>query len=254
MKKSLQHKVDYGIDAPGALLNFLFGGLLNLALSVAINRIPAKGKMLPVRKLASRMFFGSGISLISNCGVMLWGSKFAKLKLRDRLLDQFSWRGDEQVLDVGCGHGLMLIGAAKRLHTGKAVGVDTWQQNAQIGNRPEATWQNIQLEGVADRTEILQADARQLPFADASFDLVLSSWALHHLPDPEGRARAIQEIIRVLRPGGSVLIADTERTDEYLAIFQAGGLSVEKLGTSPLFVTPTVILKAEKPAIWISLN
>lgn len=47
--------------------------------------------------------------------IMIWGSKVGKRLLRDKMIDSISWRGDEKVLDVGCGHGLMLIGAAKRL-------------------------------------------------------------------------------------------------------------------------------------------
>ena len=70
-----------------------------------------------------------------------------KLRLRDRVLDGLALRGDEQVLDVGCGHGLMLLGAAKRLKKGKAIGVDIWQKEDQAGNDPEATRENARREG-----------------------------------------------------------------------------------------------------------
>jgi cyclopropane fatty-acyl-phospholipid synthase-like methyltransferase len=46
------------------------------------------------------------------------------------------WKGDEAVRDVGCGHGLMLVGAARRLTTGKATGIDIWQAEDLTGNRP----------------------------------------------------------------------------------------------------------------------
>jgi predicted RNA methylase len=52
--------------------------------------------------------FGLGALLL-----LLWSSLFGKFRARDALLNAVPWRGDEQVLDVGCGHGLMLIGAAK---------------------------------------------------------------------------------------------------------------------------------------------
>lgn len=70
---------------------------------------------------------------------MVWDCKVGKLRSRDRLLDGLALRGDETVLDVGCGRGLLLIGAAKRLTTGTAVGVDIWQTEDLSGNRPEAT-------------------------------------------------------------------------------------------------------------------
>jgi cyclopropane fatty-acyl-phospholipid synthase-like methyltransferase len=72
------------------------------------------------------------------------------------------------VLDVGCGRGLLLIGAAKRLTTGKAVGVDIWQTEDLSGNRPEATLENARLERVAERVGVKDGDARRLPFADGT--------------------------------------------------------------------------------------
>jgi len=105
--------------------------------------------------------------------IMIWGSKVGKQRLRDKMINSVSWRGDE-VLDVGCGHGLMLIGAAKRLTTGHALGIDIWQQEDQASNSSRATHENAPREGVADRVELRDSDARQLPFLDESFDVVLS--------------------------------------------------------------------------------
>ena len=105
----------------------------------------------------------------------------ASQRFRERLLDSIPWRGDERVLDVGCGRGLMLIGAARRLTSGRATGIDLWQSEDQSGNRPETTRSNAAAEGVADRVEILTGDARKLPFEPGTFDFVVSSWALHNL-------------------------------------------------------------------------
>ncbi|MBA0085829.1 MAG: 50S ribosomal protein L11 methyltransferase, partial [Acidobacteria bacterium Pan2503] len=57
---------------------------------------------------------------------MLFYSKVGKLALRERLLDKIPWRGDESVLDVGCGRGLLAVGAAKRVSSGTVTGVDVW--------------------------------------------------------------------------------------------------------------------------------
>jgi cyclopropane fatty-acyl-phospholipid synthase-like methyltransferase len=73
---------------------------------------------------------------------MVWSSKVGKLRERERLLDAVPWRGDETVLDVGCGRGLLLTAAARRIPDGKVIGVDIWQEVDQSGNRPEATWAN----------------------------------------------------------------------------------------------------------------
>ena len=77
---------------------------------------------------------------------MLWGSRVGKLRLRDKLIGSIPWRGDELVLDVGCGHGLLLIAAAKRLRGGKAISVDLWKNQDQADNSREATWRNVEIE------------------------------------------------------------------------------------------------------------
>lgn len=191
----------------------------------------------------------SGALPLCAAGVMVWGSKIGKLRLRDRILEKILWRGDEQVLDVGCGHGLMLIGAAKRLTTGRAIGIDIWQKVDQAGNGPEATRENIQCEGVAGRVEIQNADARAMPFGDSSFDVVLSSWTLHNIYQPAERTRAVREICRVLKAGGKLLLTDIHHSSEYVFELERAGLvNVRRSWPNFLFVTPTVTIFAEKPS------
>ncbi len=179
---------------------------------------------------------------------MLWGSKFGKLRLRDKIINSISWRGDEMVLDVGCGHGLMLIGAAKRLTSGKAVGIDLWQKEDQSDNSREATLQNVRLENVTERVELLDGDARKLPFEDKSFEVILSSWALHNIYDRAQRETAIREIVRVLKPGGRLVIADIRHTGQYAEVLQKSQmLNVRRSLPNFLFVTPTFTLTATRP-------
>jgi cyclopropane fatty-acyl-phospholipid synthase-like methyltransferase len=56
----------------------------------------------------------------------IWSSKIGKIRETKRILGVYDWSGDEKVLDVGCGRGLMLIAVAKRLTKGKAFRVDIW--------------------------------------------------------------------------------------------------------------------------------
>jgi hypothetical protein len=84
----------------------------------------------------------AGLSWIASALIMIYGSRVRKLALRDRLLDELALRGDERMLDVGCGRGLMLLGAAQKLPRGRAFGIDLWQTVDQSGNSPEATQRN----------------------------------------------------------------------------------------------------------------
>jgi ubiquinone/menaquinone biosynthesis C-methylase UbiE len=150
---------------------------------------------------------------------MTYGSRIGKLHVRERLLDMVNalapWTGREEVVDVGCGRGLMLVGAARRLTTGKATGIDLWRSEDQSANTSDAADENARIEGVAERVKVETGDARKLPFSDASFDVVLSHWVVHNLADATDRARAVDEMLRVLRPGGVLVLADIANHANY---------------------------------------
>jgi ubiquinone/menaquinone biosynthesis C-methylase UbiE len=139
---------------------------------------------------------------------------------------------------VGCGRGAVLLMAAKLLPRGRAVGIDLWKRADQSGNALEVTKRNAELEGVADRVELHTGDMRSLPFEDDSFDLVLSSLAIHNITDVTGRARAIDEAVRVLRPGGRLLIVDIGATSEYEARLRGArtGRAHPSLARAPVLV------------------
>jgi arsenite methyltransferase len=165
----------------------------------------------------------------------------------DRMLASLPWRGDEQVLDVGCGRGPFLIGVAKRLTTGRATGVDIWESRDLSNNTAEAALANAKAEGVNGRVKIETADARTLPFAAASFDVVVSSLAIHNIVPREERLRALREIARVLKPGGYLAIFDIFHTGEYAKALEK--LEFRDIHLSPmtfLWCVPTRSLTARK--------
>jgi ubiquinone/menaquinone biosynthesis C-methylase UbiE len=217
--------VDYGVDAPVAVRNLILAAAAGL-LAWAVT---ATGLWSGLLVLGPLVFPLGRIGLVTAlaCGGMalwmVWDSKTGKVRDREKLLDLLPWTGREQVLDVGCGRGLMLIGAAKRLTTGKAMGIDLWQAEDLSGNRPEATRENGRREGVTDRIEVVTGDMRDLPFPDASFDVVLSMNAIHNLYAAKDREKAISEITRVLKPGGRVLIVDIRHRRQYDTALRAGG-------------------------------
>jgi ubiquinone/menaquinone biosynthesis C-methylase UbiE len=121
--------------------------------------------------------------------------------------------------------------AAELLPEGQAVGVDLWSTRDQSGNSMDATRRNAECEGVADRVELRTADMRDLPFADGTFDVVLSSLAIHNIPTGGGRLKAIDEAVRVLRPGGVLCIVDIQATANYAQRLQELGVGeIERHG------------------------
>ena len=137
-------------------------------------------------------------------------------------LDELGLRGDEHVLDVGCGRGAVLMLAARRLPAGRAVGADVWRRRDQSGNSRAAAERNAAAEGVAGRVELVDADARDLPFEAASFDVVVSSLAISNIRDAGGRAQALREAVRVVRPGGRLRIVD-DGADRYAIVLLGSG-------------------------------
>jgi arsenite methyltransferase len=211
-----QNRPNYGIDAPGAVRNLILGGVAALVLAV-LSYVYDWGLTRMASVVAGTWLFFAGW--------MIWDSKVGKLWSRDRVLDALKLRGDETVLDVGCGRGLLLIGAAKRLTKGKAVGADIWNTEDLSGNSPEATLENARLEGVADRIEVKDGDARRLPFADGALDVIVTKDALHNIYNAAERDTAIREIVRVLKPGGRLFLGDVRHTGRYMRVLRECGVA-----------------------------
>jgi len=157
----------------------------------------------------------------------LYATLRGKFVVWAREVDALDLTGAEQVLDLGCGRGAVLLTVARRLTTGQAIGLDVWQAKDQSGNTEAATRRNADVEGLTDRIDLVTGDMRALPFDDASFDLVVSNLAVHNIPGADDRRTAVTEALRVLRPGGRLLLADAMHTDAYAATLrQAGALDV----------------------------
>ena len=129
-----------------------------------------------------------------------WGRRGATW--RSGLIDQLGLQAGQRVLDVGSGTGQLAFALADRVSPGGSVdGVD-----AATGMVSRAERNNRRRPRPVTFTE---ARAQQLPFAAETFDAVTCTLALHHVAADDRRA-AVEEMRRVLRPGGRLLIADFE--------------------------------------------
>ena len=215
----------YGYDAPYALVIF---GLLGVACGIIATLVFWQGE----DRTALMLALYSGFFLF-NASSFLYTTRRGKFLEWDRILDRLGLRGDEVVLDMGCGRGAVLTAVARRLTTGQVTGIDIWSRMDQSGNARDVTLRNASLEAVADRVHVETGDMRALPYADASFDLVVSSLAIHNIRSRADRRRAIGEGFRVLKPGGRMVVADIRTTAIYadeLRVLRASNVTRRRLG------------------------
>jgi arsenite methyltransferase len=172
--------------------------------------------------------------------VILWSSRVGGLQIRDQLLDGLALTGDERVLDFGSGTGWMLIGAAKRLKSGKVTGLDLFGE-------ADAIKEKAKNEGVADKVRVETGDPAKLVYPDGNFNVVTSALALHRIPSDAARAQAIRQMWRVLKPGGRLAIFDVWHTGDYAEELRAAGATeVELSPMSFLWCLPGRSVTAKK--------
>jgi ubiquinone/menaquinone biosynthesis C-methylase UbiE len=205
-----RHHGDYGYDAPYALIAFAAAGGAAAMAAIASWAMWRDGHWAAILGAYSGFFFAHAVSFF-------YTTRRGKFRVWSDLLDGLRFRGGERVLDMGCGRGAVLTAVARRLTSRRVTGIDVWNARDQSGNAREQTLRNASAEGVRDRVDVETGDMRALPFADGSFDVVLSSLAIHNIPSHEGRAQAIAEAWRVLKPGGRLAIADIRATARYAA-------------------------------------
>jgi len=210
----------YGIDAPYVFA--VIGVVIVVDLAIAIIVAITSGQV---------RLFGLVLILLIIAAFVLHFTLRGKFLVWAELLDKLNLRGDERILDLGCGRGAVLLLAARHLTTGRAVGVDLWRSVDQSGNSAQATRRNAIAEGVADRVELHTADLMALPFENNSFDLVVSSLAIHNIRGRAGRDKAVDEAVRVLRAGGRLMIADVRGTRRHEA-------QLARIGMSDVIRTP----------------
>ncbi len=233
---------DYGVDGWAYVVGLLGGGVTGLAIGAALLALvtPSRARVLGLA------LSGVGIVALVPGLLGLLYVRVGKFRHRDRLLARVAWRGDERSLDVGTGGGLLLVGAAKRSPTGTAFGVDIWATEDLSNNTYARAVRNVELEGVRDRVEIRSEDARALSLPADSIDVVVSMLCIHNIPAREGQDQALREMVRVCKPGGSIIVSDLAHTERYAVVLRALGLTVTVSGPYLDTFPPQRILVASK--------
>jgi len=161
-----------------------------------------------------------------------WVARMPPMRLMRRMVAaravQMASRGE--AVDLGCGPGQLVIALACRAPGLHVTGVDLSDEMLAQAH------ENAQNAGVASRVSFRRGDAQQIPFPDGSLDLVVSTLSLHHWSDP---VSVLNEVARVVRPGGSFLIFDLRRdmpAPGYLLIWFATNV-----------VVPPALRRAQEP-------
>ena len=143
---------------------------------------------------------------------------------------RFSWiaellelKGNEYVLDVGSGTGRTAVQIAKRLTTGRLVGIDIWDTMELGGSSPERAYENAEIEGVKGKVEFRFGNVLDIPFDDDVFDIVTCSSVLNNLPGEKNRIKALKEIFRVLKPKGECMLLEPLRNFRMFCAFTPFG-------------------------------
>lgn len=126
----------------------------------------------------------------------------SEVEARDEYVRLLGVAPGEHVLDVGCGSGAVTRTIARRVApSGRVIGLDTSAALLKVARELAEEAE------IGDPIDFKVGDCRSLPFADATFDAVLSATTLCHVPDP---GRALAEMVRVTRPGGRIGVFDLD--------------------------------------------
>ncbi|HTQ04971.1 MAG TPA: class I SAM-dependent methyltransferase [Polyangiaceae bacterium] len=190
---------------------------------------------LPVTLAAFAVAIGAhlgvlGLVLLGSCAWFRWLTAVLRPRDVERLLDALELRGDEVIVDLGTGDGIVAVAAAKRVPRGSVIAVDDWRRpHGGHGHSPAVVEANAELEGVAGRVRVMTAPFDRLDLPNASVDAAIACFSLHHL-ERSARAGALHELARVLAPNGRLLVAEPLHRTEFATTLEQARFTVTRGG------------------------
>ena len=238
----------YGIDAPWVPWLWVGYAALFATLSVFASTVWDAWLVAVLYALLTAVSVAAAI-------LYLHATVRGKFLLWRELLASLPTAGEpRRILDLGCGRAAVAIMAAQQFPDANVTGIDLWRSIDQSSNSIESARNNAEQNAVADRIRFDTGDMTALPYPDASFDLITASLSIHNIPSRAGRERAVEEALRVLAPGGRLVIVDIRRTKDYRGALARLGLDVgarQPLGWRGWWSGPwmaTTALQAGRPA------
>lgn len=179
--------------------------------------------------------------------IFIWNDSVIKPVEAERLVRGMPWGGDEVVADVTCGSGLIMERSAERLTSGLALGVDVWRRGllgGWISPRPSGT-----PSGTSGATQAFaDADSKSLPIMDGALDVVVSGFGTKRFRRLADRIAEVDEMVRALKPGGTIVLMVTGDPDEATVMLKRKGLvDINATLLRRFLVFPTRVISARKP-------
>jgi len=236
--------LSYGIETP-ELIGVLVGiSLFLLVLALLADKVQLRWL---VAGILGALFCLCSLLLILLAFWMGWSYFLGKGRSSQLVLTALQLKGKEKLLDLGCGRGLILIEAAKKIKKGKCVGLDNWSQKDFYSNNAEKTLKNAAIEGVAKRVRVVTGDIRQLPFKKGEFDLVTANLALTRLKVRNDLQKVVSEMTRVLKKGGRIVLQDYRSYHHIAEDMKSAGLRNIQISDQKCWTFPPMrIITAQK--------
>jgi len=249
--RSVGRQGNYGVDTP--IVPAMQGFIALVLLNIGYRRVGAQDDP------QGWWLIGSGAIMLTIALTYLHASRRGRFLAWSRVLGELGLTGSERGLDLGCGRGAVTTLLAARLPQGSVLGIDAWRSRSLLlsnrrGSEDEIARQNAAAEGVAERVEFRQGDISNLQIDGNQFDVVVSGLGISAVPTAEGRRAALEEAVRVTRPGGQLLIADIRHTRDYAESLSALGcerVETRSMGWETWYGGPwlsTVLVTAQKAA------
>jgi len=256
----------YGIDAPRIYVLLIFSLICSSCFGIYLIRKPFFSSLY-LNIILTGLAFLIAIQNIRIIAWMLYSSLFQKQKVALQMIDLLEkmngktyWQGINNILDVGCGRGLLMNNIAKKMLAEgqkdfKISGIDIFSTKDLLNNSEKNTLETIKKEGIPmDFMEIKNCDAREIIYDNNYFDLIVSSLTIHNVgrtekteqKQREEREKALNEIIRVTKPGGSIMIWELFHAEEIEKFLRSKGLNARKLKEFKSYSFKSAIIYAKK--------